>query len=83
MRNVVTRTLQAQDMRKGMVFTNGQIVGKIAKIVPMNLTGIVVKDENGVRVEPTYTHVQILTKAGHLLNVKISDEFKVRAYVKL
>jgi hypothetical protein len=65
--------VQAQDVRKGMLLTNGRFVFRAARVVPMHLTGILIKDESGVRVEPTYTHVQIITARGNVLNLKITD----------
>lgn len=67
MTNVVTVTVEAQDMRKGMVATDGNRVFKIAKVVAL----------------PGFKMAQIITKGGMILNVPVGQAFKVRGYVKL
>lgn len=67
--------MQAQDIIRDMFLTDGNIVFRAAKVTPMNLVGIKVADDNGVRIEPTYTHVQIVTARGRVINARLADEF--------
>jgi hypothetical protein len=69
------KAVEAQDIVRNMILTNGHIVFKAVKVIPMNLTGIVVKSDNGVTVAPTYTHVQIVTARGNVINAEITRKF--------
>ncbi len=71
----MTTKIEAQDITRNMFATNGKIVFKVAKVVPMNLVGVKIVDEAGIRIETTYTHVQIVTSRGNVINARIDDEF--------
>lgn len=67
MSNVVTVTVEAQDLIKGMIATDGSTVFKIRKVVPL----------------PGFQTAQVVTTRGRVINFKVADTLKVRGYVKL
>jgi hypothetical protein len=69
------KAIEAQDIVRNMILTDGKIVFKAVKVIPMNLTGILIATDKGVIIEPTYTHVQIVTARGNVLNAPITQSF--------
>lgn len=62
-------TVQAQDIVKGMFLTEGETVFKVAKVIPRNLKSITFSTDDGVFSANQYTHVQVITARGRIINV--------------
>jgi hypothetical protein len=65
-RIAAAKPVTAQDIHTGMIFTDGKRVYRAARIVPLNIVGKVVKNNDSVTVETGATHVQIVTRFGFL-----------------
>lgn len=68
------KAIEAQDIIRNMVLSHGNRVFRVAKVIPMHLVGIVITDGDNVTVQPTYTHVQLVTTRGGVLNLSIFDK---------
>jgi hypothetical protein len=71
---IKVKSVEAQDIARNMFVTDGSQVFKVVKVIPLHLVGVKEADMDGVRIVPTYTHVQFVTSRGRVLNFKITDE---------